>query len=176
MTALRSRWDGASREASTPAARAAWDRFRDALAPFGLAASNAGLRPRGCDRSLLLDHPEVFRLGRSLLHVAHPYLSDPRYAEDEIRELDERELAILMMPPSASWYYPGASSVVLVAKPEITSRILPALAPLGAVRVSGETLHAAALRRAIARGYLEGLAQGLEEHAAELRKAAGRIA
>ena len=89
---------------------------------------SSGLEPECCFKSPLTscvnDHWELWqdRDTLDLVHIAHPYCdgTDAGFADD-VKFLAERGLNCAMY--DASWYYPGHSRLVVVARPRTLQRI-----------------------------------------------------
>ena len=89
---------------------------------------SSGMAPECCYdsplTSCITDHNELWqdRETQDLVHVAHPYChgTDEGFREG-VRVLERRGLNCAMS--EASWYYPGSSNLVVVARPRTLERI-----------------------------------------------------
>ncbi len=88
-----------------------------------------GMAPECCSddsplTSCIIDHKELWqdRETQDLVHIAHPYCrgTDEGFREG-VRFLEKRGLNCAMS--EASWYYPGRSTLVVVARPRTLERI-----------------------------------------------------
>lgn len=100
-------------------------------------------RARSADEAALLrplfDHRDMlnFAVGRAL--VAHSYIPGDDPALDgwdrAARLLIRSRVALILLPASASWYYPGGTTVVVAVHGPTAQMFADALAPLGARRL-----------------------------------------
>jgi hypothetical protein len=91
---------------------------------------NAGRDEVGCcqgsnDGYCLVDHDELWqdRVTKDLVFVSHPYTDpDDPPVDDEVDFLREKRGLHVAMS-TASWYYPGSTSLVVLARPRTLARV-----------------------------------------------------